>query len=124
MTKKTTEKGFTLIEIMIALTILAVGILAVGQMYLSAISGNDFSREHTDALVLAQSRIDQIMNTNFTAVAAGNNTVNGYTVTWTIDNNLDFNGDASVDLRQMTVTVTRAGWARPISISFSKPRIM
>lgn len=52
--------GFTLLEIMISLLIFSVGILAIGQMQISAIRGNDFSSEFTVALVLAQNQIDYL----------------------------------------------------------------
>ncbi len=62
-----TEKGFTLIEVLIALSIFSVGILAVGGMQISAIRGNDLASDFTEALVLAQSKLDELASVSFLA---------------------------------------------------------
>lgn len=52
------ETGFTLLEVLIALSIFTIGILAVGAMQISAIRGNDTSSDFTEALLLGQSKLD------------------------------------------------------------------
>ncbi len=54
------SSGFTLIEVMLALVIFAVGLLAVAYMQISAIRGNDTAFEFSKALTLAQSKIDKL----------------------------------------------------------------
>ena len=51
-------EGFTLIEILITIGILAFGLLAVASMQVSAIRGNDFSSNVTEATVLAQDKLE------------------------------------------------------------------
>ena len=48
------EKGFSLIELMIAIGIFSIGISAIVTMQVSAISGNSGARKIADVLVLAE----------------------------------------------------------------------
>lgn len=54
------ENGFTLIEVLIAITLLAVGLLGVAGMQTNAMMGNTFSRTGTEAVVLAEEMVDRI----------------------------------------------------------------
>jgi len=73
------EKGFTLIELMIAITVLGVGILALIQMQVAAINGNSSANYMTTATTLAQDQIEQLNNLSFfdTALADTNTGNNG-----------------------------------------------
>jgi len=55
------QTGFTLIEILIAITIFAIGMLAVALMQSSAIKGNYSSSSMTEAVTLAQDRLELLM---------------------------------------------------------------
>jgi len=59
------QSGFTLIEVMIALVILAVGLLALATMQIVSIRANAFSSEMTYATMLAQSKLEQIRNMDY-----------------------------------------------------------
>ena len=59
------EAGFTLIEIMIALVVLSVGLIALAGLQISAIRGNSFSKRMTTAVSIANDRIEQIKNTPY-----------------------------------------------------------
>jgi type IV pilus assembly protein PilV len=52
------EKGFTLIEVLIGLIILAIGVLAVAGMQITSIVGTSFSNNLTQASVIAQDRLE------------------------------------------------------------------
>ena len=60
--KRSNEKGFSLIEIMIAITVFAIGILAVGKMQITAIKGNSFVNDLTRAATLAQDRMEKLIS--------------------------------------------------------------
>jgi len=67
-THKETQKrdqGFTMIEVMIAIVILTVGLLAVGTMQLSAIRGNFMSGNTSVALSLASEKMEDLLNSDF-----------------------------------------------------------
>ena len=55
------EKGFTLIEILIAITVFAIGILAVAKMQITAVKGNSFANNLSKATTLAQNRMEKLI---------------------------------------------------------------
>ena len=55
------QSGFTLIEVLIAISILTIGLLAVAKMQVSAIQGNYFSNNTTTALSLAQQKMEDLL---------------------------------------------------------------
>lgn len=59
------EEAFTLIEIMIALVVLSVGLVALAGLQISAIKGNAFSKRMTTAVTIANARLEEIKNTAY-----------------------------------------------------------
>jgi len=59
------SQGFTLIEVMIALVVLAVGLLALGTMQIVSIRANAFSSEMTYSTMLAQRQLETLKNLSF-----------------------------------------------------------
>lgn len=57
---KLDSKGFTLVEIMIAMFILTIGIMGVTGMFLTTIKGNAFARNTSIANRLAQNIMEQM----------------------------------------------------------------
>ncbi len=66
------SKGFTLIEVLIALTILAIGLLGVALMQVTSISGNTFSREMSVATELGQDMLEQLRTLQYTSSTTDN----------------------------------------------------
>ena len=60
-----TKNGFSLIEVLIALVLFAVGMLGVGAMQIGSIKGNSFSQEVTQATVLSQERLEELRKMDF-----------------------------------------------------------
>lgn len=98
------ERGFTLIEVLMALLILSIGLLGIAGMQIASINGNADSRDFTEASVAAQDQIEALMGTPFADIADGTQVSNGYTVTWTVSAQ-DFNSDGSDDAKELLVTV-------------------
>ncbi|MEW6002485.1 MAG: prepilin-type N-terminal cleavage/methylation domain-containing protein [Nitrospirota bacterium] len=65
------EKGLTLIEVLVAIVILAIGLLGVALMQYMAIGGNAFGREMQIATELGQERIEIIKSSNYGSVVSG-----------------------------------------------------
>lgn len=59
------KKGFTLIEVLVGLVILAVGLLAIAGMQITSVKGNRFSGAVTQASILAQDRLETLRNLPF-----------------------------------------------------------
>ena len=56
------DKGFTLIEVMISMVILAVGVLGLAPLMVLSIYSNTYSQDLTRATAVAQDRIEQMKN--------------------------------------------------------------
>ena len=54
-------KGFTLIEVLIALTIFSIGVLAVAAMQMTTIRGIASARRITEATSLAENQIENLI---------------------------------------------------------------
>ena len=83
------ERGFTLIEILIAMAIFSIGILAVGSMQLRSTGGNTNARIGTEASVWAQDRVETLMLLPYTHLdlsVGGHGPLNegGYQIDWTV----------------------------------------
>jgi type IV pilus modification protein PilV len=59
------KKGFTLIEMLIGLVLLAVGLLAIAGMQIKSVKGNSFSGNMTQASILAQDRLEALRQRDF-----------------------------------------------------------
>jgi prepilin-type N-terminal cleavage/methylation domain-containing protein len=59
------EAGFTLLEVIVAIAILTVGLLAVGAMQTSAIGGNLSAYRTSEAVTLAQDRMERLLFTPY-----------------------------------------------------------
>jgi prepilin-type N-terminal cleavage/methylation domain-containing protein len=55
------ERGFTLVEVSIAILVLLVGLVAVAQLVGSSLTSNSTNRKDSVALVLAQRELDQMV---------------------------------------------------------------
>jgi|MudIll2142460700_1097286.scaffolds.fasta_scaffold707175_1 type IV pilus assembly protein PilV len=59
---RTSDDGFTLIEIMVSVIVLAIGVLGLAPLMAVSITGNAFSNEATRANVIAQDKIEELKN--------------------------------------------------------------
>ena len=100
-------KGFTLIEVLIAITVFAIGILAVTLMQSNSTTSNGRAMVITDAATLAAERIEILQALPYTdpLLAPGPQTAAtnppNYTVAWTVTADTPFIG-----LKKIDITVT------------------
>jgi prepilin-type N-terminal cleavage/methylation domain-containing protein len=97
-----TSRGFSLIEVMIALTFLAVGLLAVAQMIPFGLAGVTQARVRTNAVQAAQERLDTLKAADFdgaSLTAGAYSEADGkYTLDWTIADNTPIPKVKRIDL--------------------------
>ena len=65
--KQQGQQGFTMIELMIAIVVLVVGVVAVAQLVPAAMLLNSRNRADTSSLVYAQREMDQFVNQPLTS---------------------------------------------------------
>ena len=114
------DAGFTIIEVVIAISILAVGLLGVAAMQTSAIQVNSAAGRMTTRMNWAQDRMEELKAMPFSdpwLEAAGNppgvdsagntheqTTSDGYAVRWDVDE-----GEPVLNTKRIVVTVTGKG---------------
>ena len=103
------NKGFTLIEVMIAIVILSVGLLGMASLTVGIIKGNKFSNEVTTATTLGQDKMEDIRRTGYSSVAAETKAVlpspdDQYKREVTVTNN-----SPATDMKTVTVKVYWGG---------------
>ncbi len=83
------SSGFTLVEVMIAMLILSIGLLAIVGMLGFAIQANGFSSKMSLATRSAQEKLEELKNAPFLTVVTDSDTVdaNGLTRSWTVTDN-------------------------------------
>ena len=59
------EKGFTLLEIIMAISILTIGILAVASMQAAALRGDSFAQDRTEGATWGQDKMEEYMSIPF-----------------------------------------------------------
>ncbi len=71
------ESGFTLLEVLVTLTLLTLGLLGVASLTTGIIKGNSYSKNITSATIVAQQQIDQAQRLGYTSVnsLAGSSTI-------------------------------------------------
>lgn len=69
------QGGFSLIEVMIAFTILGVGLLAVAAAQVRAIQGSQNGRHLTQGAIVAQNQIEQLARSSWTSLVPAGWTV-------------------------------------------------
>jgi len=136
--QRCSDDGFTLIETLIAISILSIGLLAVGMMQLSSINGNKKAFDISEASFLAESELERLLSIPFgdsdlddsqpagspdgsaglnsnTAGTADHNTTNDkYTILWNVADDFPENNTKTITI---IVTWTHKGDSKELSIS-------
>jgi type IV pilus assembly protein PilV len=122
-TAKDDQEGFTLIEVLIAMFIFAVGVLALAGLQVTYIGGNASAQMQTEATALGAQVIEHLKSLPFDAAeldpaanphqppAGGSGP---YTVSWTVADNTPVNNAKTIDV---TVTPINRVNGRQVNIS-------
>src|SRR6056297_700438 len=94
------NSGFTLLEVLIALVIFAVGILGVATMQISSIQGNSKGRQISEASSLAADRIEMFIDVDYVkwVDVGGDGTAGLDDVGANADDRADLDGDGQDDI--------------------------
>lgn len=117
--------GFTLLEVIIAISILTFGLLAVASMQIASIRGNSLAGKNTEGTAWASDRLETLVSLPYThsELASGAHTdpspPTGFTVTWNVT---DSSPMANQKMVTVTVTWTSQFGTKSFSITHVKAR--
>ena len=98
------QEGFTFFELMQALTLSSIGLLALSSLTMGTIHANAKARRITTAATLAEAKMEEIRTVNYADVAAGSDEVVdtgiSYSRTWGVCADCPIHGT-----KQVTLTV-------------------
>ena len=100
MKTKNNKKGFTLVEVLIGMVILAVGLLLLMPMMVVSMQANDFARGFTEASMVIKEKMEELKNMD--NPVSGVDTVDNVARTWTVT-------DAGNNLKRLLVNVDWIG---------------
>jgi prepilin-type N-terminal cleavage/methylation domain-containing protein len=79
------EQGFSLLEVVVALMIMAGGFLAVLNLFSGSVRSVDFSGQYLKAVTLANSKMNELEIQNFTVDDSSGNFTNEENYRWEVD---------------------------------------
>lgn len=108
------QTGFTLLELLIALTILAIGLLGLAGFHVAAIRANMSGFKISTATAIAQERIEELkaLDPSSSALSAGNHDDGSITVQGIIYNRSYIVQDDTPVSGTSTITLT-VSWVEP-----------
>ncbi len=116
MKMKNNASGFTIVEVLVALFLMAIGVLAAAPMFVYAMQGNAVGADFGSAGAIAVERMEILRGTRYTDLPAGgdlasdtsaggvdyfDNSDPDFTVRWLIVNNV-----SPADTKTITLRVT------------------
>ena len=97
--KRAARKGFSLIEVLIGVFLVAVAVVGMVQLFLMSIMNTARANEIANGTFLAQQEIDYLRTLTLSELAAFPNATRGESD----DQTLDLNADGTPDFRRITV---------------------
>lgn len=119
---KKNEQGFTFIEIVAGLLVLAIGLIAIASMQITSIRGSAFSSHMTQASILAQDQLEYLKNLPFDHPDLNSGIHNEDQIVETIfSREYEVVEDSANSLKRITVTIRWNDHGKH-SVSFSTIR--
>ena len=82
------NSGFSLLEVLLGITIFMIGMLGVTALNISSLKSNTFSGNMSEAVIIAGDKLEELMAMDFENVESGNESNIGrndmYIVTWNV----------------------------------------
>jgi type II secretion system protein I len=114
------KAGFTILEVMVAISILAVGLMAVFTAQSRSITGNTNANRQTEAMTLAQDKMEELLALPYEDLDATGSPIaapGGYQVAWTVTEY------ASDNYKLIEVEVAGEGLRKKLDLKCIKTRL-
>ena len=111
------DRGFTLVEIMIAVTLLSVGLLGMAGLTVGIMRGNTLSKKVTTATALAQAQMEDVKRLGYSAITNSTedyNSISGFP-TYRRDTVIEVD-TPNVGMKTVTITVLWDSGASSIAV--------
>jgi len=129
----TTEKGFTLSEVLVAVVVLSLGLLGLARMHIAAIQVNTIASRLTQGTTLAQDRTERLMALSYDDARLADTTSQGtftsypdpnppqgYTIRWAVDTDVPSTGIKTINI---FVTWKNVKTSKTFSLSVQKSKV-
>jgi prepilin-type N-terminal cleavage/methylation domain-containing protein len=116
----TGKGGFTILEVMVAISILAVGLMAIFTAQSRSIRGNTDANRQTEAMTFAQDRMEELLALPYEDLDGTGSPVTapgGYEVAWTVTEY------ASENYKLIEVEVAGEGLRKKLELKCIKTRL-
>ena len=115
----TGKGGFTILEVMVAISILAVGLMAVFTAQSRSITGNTDANRQTEAMTLAQDKMEELLAVPYEDLDEGSFSATvpgGYGLAWTVAASTD-------NYKLIEVEVAGKGLRKKLELKCIKTRL-
>lgn len=96
------SRGFSIVELLVALTIIAIGVLAVAGLMPLARRSTIQSGDITRAIEYAQQKMEELKNMEYEDVTSGSDSMGIFRRSWTVD--------ADIPMEDMKRITTKVSW--------------
>ena len=97
---KINNRGFSLIEVLIAVGIFSIGLLGIGTLLIASTNGNATARRVTESSSWAADRIEQLLIVPYDDLAssAEDETEGSYSISWVVTDDTPVDNVKSIDV--------------------------